>query len=66
MKTRGEREVVAAMAATLKKYDAFGSESDAIRCLMFRGFRNGDIVAFADDALFEARQKTVADTMARS
>jgi hypothetical protein len=32
-----------------------------IRCLMARGVSHGEIVAYLDDALFEARQADVAE-----
>jgi hypothetical protein len=36
-----------------------------IRCLMARGVGYGEIVAYLDDALFEARQSAVATEMVR-
>ena len=58
-------ERIAQMAAALRTWHATGSETDAIRCLMGRGFAYGEIVAYLDDALAEARQGIVADTMAK-
>jgi hypothetical protein len=51
---------VARMAAALCTYQATANYSDATRCLMGRGFGYGEIVAYLDDALFEARQGKVA------
>jgi hypothetical protein len=47
--------IVAEMAKTLVKYNATANERDAIRCLMGRGFRNGDVALWSDQALEKAR-----------
>jgi hypothetical protein len=60
----GRPDIIARMAADLCRYEATATESDAIRCLMARGYRNGDVVALLDDAIAAARQTIVADTMA--
>jgi hypothetical protein len=60
------KDIVQAMAAQLRIHHATGSERDALRCLMGRGFRDGDVVALVDDALFEARQAAVADIVKRA
>lgn len=57
------RDRITRMAAALRTYQATGSESDAIRCLMGRGFPYGEIVAYLEDAMFEARQNAVAAIM---
>ncbi|SHH96905.1 hypothetical protein [Bradyrhizobium erythrophlei] len=41
------------------------SAAKVIRCLMARGGGYGEIVAYLDDALFEARQSAVATEMVR-
>lgn len=61
-----DRDIVRAMAAQLRIYKATASERDAIRCLTDRGFRFGDVVALAGDALFEARHGAVAAVMMSS
>ena len=51
---------VADMTATLVAYQATASESDAVRCLMGRGFPIGAIVQHGGDALVEAQALVVA------
>ena len=53
------------MAADLRQHAATATESDAIRCLMKRGYRDGDIVALMDEALFRAQQNIVKTEMER-
>lgn len=61
-----ERELVADMAAHLRKVNVLGTEADAIRALCAGPYRLGDVATLAGDALFDAQQQAAADTMARS
>jgi hypothetical protein len=58
--------LVARMALHLLRLGATGSEREAVRALSSGPFRLDDVTALAEDALSEARQSTVATTMARS
>lgn len=53
--------ILAEMAAALRTYDATACESDAIRCLMGRGFAYGDIAVMVDLALLTARREIAQD-----
>jgi hypothetical protein len=54
------------MAADLRRLNVLDSERDAIRALSSLPYRFGDVAVLAEDALFEARQSAVSNTMARS
>lgn len=60
---RVSSDLVRRMAATLVQDEATASDSDAIRCLIARGFRYGDIAVLYEDALFAARQQLVTRQM---
>lgn len=60
-------DVVDRMVADLIRFEATGTESDAIRSLMTtRSYSYGDIATLIDDALVTARQQIVAAEMARA
>jgi hypothetical protein len=60
-------DLIDRMAADLIRFEATGTESDAIRSLMCtRRYSYGDIATFVDDALAAARQKIVTAEMARA
>jgi hypothetical protein len=56
-------EMVAKMAADLRRLNVMGSERDAIRALTSCGYRMGDVAILAEDALYAARQGAVTKTM---
>lgn len=65
--TNNDGALVDRMAADLIRFEATGTESDAIRSLMAtRRYSYGDIATFVDDALATARQTIVAAEMARA
>lgn len=64
MKPANGKDIVVAMAAHLRAIGIPATERDAIRLLTSQGFRYGDVLALAEDALFAARQSVVAETMA--
>ncbi|EAQ34852.1 hypothetical protein NB311A_05520 [Nitrobacter sp. Nb-311A] len=60
-------DVVDRMVADLIRFEATGTETDAIRSLMAtRRYSYGDIATLLDDALTAARQRIVAAEMARA
>lgn len=60
-------DLIDRMAADLIRFEATGTESDAIRSLMAtRRYSYGDIATLVDDALAAARQTIVAAEMARA
>lgn len=60
-------DLIDRMAADLIRFDATGTESDAIRSLMAtRRYSYGEIATFIDDALAAARQTIVTAEMARA
>jgi hypothetical protein len=59
-------ELVHRMAADLRRVNAIESERHALRALMAGPYRWGDVAALVNDALFEARQSAVSETMASS
>ncbi|ABA04602.1 hypothetical protein Nwi_1341 [Nitrobacter winogradskyi Nb-255] len=60
-------DIVDRMAADLIRFEATGTESDAIRSLMCtRRYSYSDIATFVDDALAVARQEIVTTEMARA
>ena len=61
-----KQELIHRMAADLRRMQIFHSGREAIRALSTGPYRLGDIAVLVDDALAEARQAAVADTMARS
>lgn len=57
-------QVVALMAADLVRLDAWRSEADAIRALMaLQLYSTFEVMAYADKAIYEAQQQTVAKMM---
>ncbi|CUT12503.1 hypothetical protein BF49_3583 [Bradyrhizobium sp.] len=63
MKPANAKDIVAGMAAQLRKDGIPETEREAIRILTARGFRYGDVLALADDALVAARQAAVTEAM---
>lgn len=60
-------DLVDRMAADLLRFEATGTESDAVRSLMAtRHYSYGDIATFVDDALAAAQQQIVTAEMARA
>jgi hypothetical protein len=59
-------DLVRRMAQRLVTYDAYRNESDAIRCLMMKGFSPFEVCKFVDDARQVAMQDVVAREMGRS
>jgi hypothetical protein len=57
--------LVARMAADLVRFEAHGSEPDAIRSLFGAGYPMADIVMLVDDARQVAMQEVVAREMAK-
>ncbi|MDA9521670.1 hypothetical protein XI06_15300 [Bradyrhizobium sp. CCBAU 11434] len=64
MKPANAKDIVAAMAEQLRKAGIPETEREAIRILTAHGFRYGDVLALADDALVAARQAAVTEAMA--
>lgn len=57
-------QVVALMAADLVRLDAFRSEADAIRALMaLKLYSTFEVMAYIDQARYQAQQETVAKMM---
>jgi hypothetical protein len=54
------------MAVDLRQADAFHSEAEAMRLLLSRPYKWGDVVALVDQAIFEALQLEASDIMAAS
>ncbi|WP_025036105.1 hypothetical protein [Bradyrhizobium sp. DOA9] len=63
-KPANAKDIITAMAEQLRKVGIPETEREAIRILLAHGFRHGDVLALADDALLAARQAAVADIMA--
>jgi hypothetical protein len=59
------KDLVAAMAADLARAGLPTDERETIRALCVAGYRYGDVLALAEDALFAARQAAVASEIAR-
>lgn len=64
MKPANAEDIVAGMAAHLREAGIPDTEREAIRLLATKGFRYGDVLALADDALVAARQDAVTEVMA--
>jgi hypothetical protein len=58
------KDIIVAMSAHLVAVGIPATEREAVRLLAANGFRYGDVLALADDALFAARQSAVAAEMA--
>jgi hypothetical protein len=65
MKPANGKDIVAAMAAQLRKVGIPETEREAIRILTAHSFRYGDVLALAEDALVAARQQAVTEVMAQ-
>jgi len=59
-------DLIAQMAADLCRIGLPADEREAIRTLCQLDYRHGDVAALAEDALFEARQRTVAGAFGSS
>lgn len=60
-----QSDLIARMAADLRRLDALGSEDAAVCALGMCPYRMDDIVRYAGEALFAARLDAVGDIMAR-
>lgn len=65
--SRSRSEVIALMSADLVRLDAFATEADAIRALMWAGlYSTFEVMVLVDHARHEAQQIVVAREMSRS
>jgi hypothetical protein len=60
------KDLVARMAADLIRYEAIGTEADAVRSLFGRGYSTFDIGLLAGEARMLAFQEIVAREMSKS